>query len=151
MASPRLDKVTRRDPKFTYNPITVKELKEIAPVIDWNTYFKNSDLKEIESLIVSELRYLKALNTMWQAFNLDIMKKHMKWSMIYDTAWIIFTDLENTNFDFYRKTMQGAKRQQPQDERVLATVNDTHLPDMYHGYIPLQNISVFYEAFGITE
>ncbi|GAK92646.1 peptidase [Nonlabens ulvanivorans] len=28
---------------------------------------------------------------------------------------------------------------------------DTHSPGMYRGYVPLQNIDAFYDAFEITE
>ena len=125
MAIPRLDKVTRRNPSKTYNPMTVEGLEKIAPVIDWKSYFAKAGMKDFDNLIVSEPDYLKALNSMWKPANLEIMKKYMRWSLIDNAASMLSTDLEEANFDFYGKTMGGAKEQRPQDERALAAVNGT--------------------------
>ncbi|MEO9952359.1 M13 family metallopeptidase [Nonlabens sp.] len=125
MAVPRLDKVTRRDPKKTYNPMAVSGLQKIAPAIKWRTYFKEAGMKDFDNLIVSQPDYIKALNSMWKTSNLEIMKKYMKWSMINDASNMLSTDLEDANFDFYSKTMRGAKEQKAQNERALATVNGT--------------------------
>ncbi|WP_339684968.1 M13 family metallopeptidase [uncultured Nonlabens sp.] len=125
MAAPRLDKVTRRNPIKTYNPMTVEGLQKIAPLIDWKSYFDKAGMKDFDNLIVSEPDYLKALNSMWKPANLEIMKKYMRWSLIDNAASMLSTDLEEANFDFYGKTMGGAKEQRPQDERALAAVNGT--------------------------
>lgn len=125
MAVPRLDKVTRRDPKKTYNPMAVSGLQKIAPAVNWKTYFKEAGMKDFDNLIVSQPDYIKALNSMWKTSNLEIMKKYMKWSMINDASNMLSTELEDANFDFYSKTMRGAKEQKAQNERALATVNGT--------------------------
>lgn len=62
---------------------------------------------------------------MWKPANLEIMKKYMRWSLIDNAASSLSTALEDANFDFYNKTMGGAKEQRPQDERALAAVNGT--------------------------
>ncbi|WP_405378340.1 M13 family metallopeptidase [Nonlabens sp. Asnod3-A02] len=125
MAVPRLDKVTRRDPKKTYNPMAVSGLQKIAPAVNWKTYFKEAGMKDFDNLIVSQPDYIKALNSMWKTSNLEIMKKYMRWSMINDASNMLSTELEDANFDFYSKTMRGAKEQKAQNERALATVNGT--------------------------
>ncbi|OUS16854.1 endothelin-converting protein [Nonlabens dokdonensis] len=125
MAQPRLDKVTRRDPRKTYNPMSVDDLQKIAPAIDWKSYFDDAGMKDFDNLIVSQPDYIKALNTMWKPSNLEVMKKYMKWSMLDSSASMLSTDLEDANFDFYSKTMRGAKEQKPQNERALAAINGT--------------------------
>ena len=105
MAQPRLDKVTRRDPRKTYNPMSVDDLQKIAPAIDWKSYFDDAGMKDFDNLIVSQPDYIKALNTMWKPSNLEVMKKYMKWSMLDSSASMLSTDLEDANFDFYSKTM----------------------------------------------
>ncbi|WP_292891536.1 M13 family metallopeptidase [Nonlabens sp.] len=125
MAIPRLDKVTRRNPSKTYNPMNVEDLQKIAPAIDWNSYFDKAGMKDFDHLIVSEPDYLKALSAMWKPENLEIMKKYMRWSLVDTAANMLSTELEEANFDFYGKTMSGAKEQRPQDERALAAVNGT--------------------------
>jgi putative endopeptidase len=103
----------------------VEGLKKVAPAIDWKSYFDKAGMKDFDNLIVSEPDYLKALNSMWKPANLEIMKTYMKWSLIDNAANMLSTELEEANFAFYGKTMSGAKKQRPQDERALAAVNGT--------------------------
>ncbi|MFT7427983.1 MAG: putative endopeptidase, partial [Nonlabens sp.] len=91
----------------------------------WKSYFDKAGMKDFDNLIVSEPDYLKALNSMWKPANLEIMKTYMKWSLIDNAANMLSTELEEANFAFYGKTMSGAKKQRPQDERALAAVNGT--------------------------
>jgi putative endopeptidase len=51
------------------------------------------------------------------------MKTYLKWTVLDNSASFLSTALENANWDFYSKTMRGAKQQRPQDERALGTVN----------------------------
>ncbi|WP_164510810.1 M13 family metallopeptidase [Nonlabens xiamenensis] len=123
MAEPRLDKVTRRDPSKTYNPMSVENLKKMAPAIDWEQYFEEAGMKEFSDLIVSQPDYIKALNQLWKPSNLEVMKDYMKWDVINSSAAALSTDIEDASWEFYSKTMRGDKEQRPMDERALSIVN----------------------------
>ena len=47
----------------------------------------------------------------------------MRWTVLRGSAGILSTTIENANFDFYGKTLTGAVKQRPAEERALATVN----------------------------
>ncbi|MGB5983556.1 MAG: M13 family metallopeptidase [Nonlabens sp.] len=123
MARPRLDKVERRNPEKTYNPMKVSELQELMPQVDWKAYFKNLGAKDFDQIIVSQPQYVKALSGMWNKSNLEAMKTYLKWTVLDGAASSLSTELEDANWDFYSKTMRGAKQQRPRDERALGTVN----------------------------
>lgn len=125
MAQPRLDKVARRNPQLSYNPMSMEEFKSLVPAINWDAYFDQLEVKEFDTIIVSQPAYMTALNTMWDNSNLDDMKTYMRWTMIDGAASMLSTELEDANWDFYSKTMRGAKEQRPRDERALGTVNGT--------------------------
>ncbi|WP_317043409.1 M13 family metallopeptidase N-terminal domain-containing protein [Nonlabens spongiae] len=123
MATPRLDKVQSRKPELTYNPMTVAELKKLMPQMEWQAYFEGLGVDEFENLIVSQPKYFDALSDLWVSKNLPMMKKYLKWTLLDNTAGYLSTELEDANWDFYSKTMRGAKQQRPREERALGTVN----------------------------
>src|SRR5699024_9972107 len=52
-------------------------------------------------------------------------KTMMRWSTLNSAAGQLTTEMEKANWEFYSKTLRGAKEQRPADERALATVNGT--------------------------
>ena len=123
LSAPRLDRVERRDDRKTYNPMTVSDLQKLMPSINWNTYLMGVGLKDIDSVIVSQPKYMVALETMFKENKVDVWKAYMKWSLLRSSASQLSTDIEVANFDFYGKTLTGAIKQRPRDERALQVVN----------------------------
>ena len=123
LAEPRMDKVERRDARKRNNPRTLAELQAISPVFQWETMFKESGIeKEVDSVIVTELKYMDALNNVIKTTSLDDVKTMVKWSTLRSATGSLSTEMEKTSWDFYSKTLRGAKAQQPLDERALGTV-----------------------------
>lgn len=123
MSQPRFDRVERRDRRKSYNPMTVADLQKLTPSVNWNTYLGGIGLKNIDTLIVSQPKYMTALETIFKANKVEDWKAYMKWSLLNETSSLLSTDIENANFDFYGKTLTGAIKQRPRDERALQVVN----------------------------
>lgn len=125
MAEPRLTRVERRDSRLTYNPMTVAELQKLAPVVDWNAYISSTGLKNVDKVIVSQPKYIKALNEILTTKNIADVKAYLKWTLVNGHASHLSTDMETANWEFYSKTLEGAKEQRPVEERALAVVTGT--------------------------
>lgn len=125
MSEPRLDRVQRRDGRLQYNPMTVADLQKLTPAIDWNSYFKGIGFAKLDSIIVSQPKYMKALQTILAENKVSAWKEYMKWNLINSSTALLSTKIEAANFDFYGKTMTGAIKQRPREERALQTVNGT--------------------------
>ncbi|MEK6450360.1 MULTISPECIES: M13 family metallopeptidase [Myroides] len=125
MAEPRLTRVERRDSRLTYNPMTIADLQKLAPVVDWNAYITASGLKNVDKVIVSQPKYIKSLNEILTAKNIADVKAYLKWTLVNSSASLLSTDMETANWEFYSKTLEGAKEQRPVEERALAVVNRT--------------------------
>lgn len=125
MSEPRLDRVQRRDGRLQYNPMTVADLQKLTPAIDWNAYFKGIGFAKLDSIIVSQPKYMKALQTILAENKVSAWKEYMKWNLINSSTALLSTKIEAANFDFYGKTMTGAIKQRPREERALQTVNGT--------------------------
>ena len=123
LAKPRLDKVERRDARKTYNPMTVAELQKITPAMQWNSYFEGIGAKDLDTIIVSQPEYMKALQDLLAENSVEEWKTYLKWDLFNDAASTLSTDLERESWEFYSKTLRGAKEQRPRNERALSNIN----------------------------
>ena len=125
LAEPKLDKVERRDDRKLYNPRTIEELQKMVPAINWDNYLKGIGVKQLDTIIVSEPKYMKALQSILAENKVADWKAYLRWSVFNGAAGNLSTELEKANWDFYSKTLGGAKAQRPQEERALQTLNWT--------------------------
>jgi putative endopeptidase len=125
MATPRLDRVERRDRRKTYNPMSVADLQKLTPSVNWNNYIKGVGLSAVDSVIVSQPKYMTSLETIFKENKIDEWKAYLRWTLLNNSSNVLTTEIEKANWDFYSKTLQGAKAQRPREERALQVVNGT--------------------------
>lgn len=123
MARPRLDRVERRDRRKTYNPMTVADLQKLTPSVNWNTYLEGVGIGKIDSLIVSQPKYMTALEGIFKANKVEDWKAYLRWTLINKSTGVLTSDIETANWEFYSKTLTGALKQRPREERALQVVN----------------------------
>ena len=123
MAQPRLDRVERRDRRKSYNPMSVADLQKLVPSFKWDTYLTGVGLPKLDTLIVTQPKYMTALEQIFKENKVADWKAYMKWTLLNQSTSLLSTEVENANFDFYGKTLTGAIKQRPRDERALQTVN----------------------------
>jgi predicted metalloendopeptidase len=123
MAKPRLDRVERRDRRKTYNPLTIAELQKLTPSVNWATYLTKVGLPVVDTLIVSQPRYMTELETIFKENKVDYWKAYMRWTLLNRSAGMLSTEIGNANWEFYGKTLTGAIKQRPFEERALQTAN----------------------------
>ncbi len=125
MSKPRLDRVERRDAKKQYNPTAVADLKKMVPIIDWNSYVKGIGIAKVDTVIVSQPRYMAALQTIFTENKVDDWKAYMRWMLLRGAAGQLSTEIETANWEFYGKALTGALKQRPRHEKALQVVNGT--------------------------
>ena len=125
MSQPRLDRVERRDARKQYNPTAIGDLQKMLPVVDWNTYIKGVGFTKLDTIIVSQPRYMAALQNIFAENKVDSWKAYMRWMLLRGSASQLSTDIETANWEFYGKTLTGALKQRPRHEKALQVVNGT--------------------------
>ena len=125
MATPRLDRVERRDRRKTYNMMSVADLQKLTPAVNWNNYFTKLGITKLDSLNVSQPKYMTALQTIFTGNKVEDWKAYLRWMLIDNASDVLTTEIEKANWDFYSQTLQGAKKQRPREERALQVVNGT--------------------------
>lgn len=123
MSQPRFDRVERRDRRKSYNPMTVSDLQKLTPSINWDVYLTQVGLPKTDSLIVAQPKYLTALEVLLKENKVDDWKAYMRWTLLNKSASQLSTQLETANWEFYGKTLTGAVKQRPLQERALQVIN----------------------------
>ncbi|MCD6544031.1 MAG: M13 family metallopeptidase [Flavobacteriaceae bacterium] len=124
LAVPRLTKVESRDARNYNNPRTVDQLNKMTPVIDWQKYIDDLPVKKnIDTVLVAQPKYMQALQNILKKTPINDIKTMIKWSTLNNAAGYLSTEIEKANWDFYSKTLYGAKMQRPANERALGTAN----------------------------
>jgi putative endopeptidase len=123
MSKPRLSRVERRDDRLQYNPMTIAELQKLTPAINWKTYFDGIGFAKLDTVIVSQPKYMKALQTIFTENKVEAWKAYLKWSLLNSATSLLSTPIEMASFDFYGKTLTGAIKQRPREDSALQTIN----------------------------
>ena len=123
LAEPMLTKEERRNPTLTYNKMSIADLEKLVADVNWKDYFQTLGAGTIDSLIVSQPKYIIAAAKLLQSENLDLVKDYYVWTYFDRFATKLSEEIELANFDFFAKELRGTKEQTPRDERVLRNVN----------------------------
>lgn len=123
LAQPQLDRVALRDDRVTYNPMSVAELQKLTPSISWDAYFQAIGLGKPASVVVSQPKYMQALETILKKKDVTTWKDYLKWAELRRSAGRLSTDIETANWEFYSKTLRGALKEEKRDKNALQTIN----------------------------
>lgn len=124
LANDLLTNEQNRDANLRYNPKTVAELPGLVKNIDLKGYLSAAGVKT-DKVIVSELKYYQNMDSWMNARTLPLIKEYMKARMIAGNATNLDKKLDDINFNFYSKYLQGQKEQRSMNKRALSVINGT--------------------------
>lgn len=119
LAKASMTKVEQRDPEKIYHKKTSKELAELSPNINWNLYFTELGLKDVNEVVVGQPDFYKSLNASMKSVSIIDWKTYMRWNLIDAFASKLSDDFVNEHFNFYGKTLVGIPTIKPRWKRAL--------------------------------
>ena len=111
-----------RDANLRYNPKTMSELSKLVKNVNLPKYFADAGVKT-DKVIVSEIKYYQNMDSWMTAKNLPLIKEYMKARMVSGNAGNLNKKLDDLNFNFYSKYLQGQQEQRPMNKRGLGIIN----------------------------
>ncbi|MBR2165575.1 MAG: M13 family metallopeptidase [Paludibacteraceae bacterium] len=124
IATAAFSNVELRDPHANYNKMSIAELQELVPQIDWKVYFENVGIAP-DSLSVGQIRHLQEVGRLLADEPLEDLKTLFTWQAIDGAASYLTTELYNANFDFYGRVLSGKEEPSPLWKRAVGIVNGT--------------------------
>jgi putative endopeptidase len=116
LARGSMDRVEMRDPAKRYHIMTVAELEKLSPDYNWSVYLKDIDLPA-KTLNVSSPQYVTTVEYELQHGTLSAIKSYLRWHAVHGSATLLSKPFEEENFDFFNKTLNGQKEEQPRWKR----------------------------------
>ena len=107
-----------RDPYANYNKMALSELPKMSPDIDWTLFLNNTGVKNLDSVIVGQPEFFKALNNIIKSTPLDVWKSDLKFNLISDFSGALPDQYGIEAFNF-TKLFTGAKERRPRWKRVI--------------------------------
>ncbi|MBK6643695.1 MAG: M13 family metallopeptidase [Bacteroidetes bacterium] len=112
-----------RDPLQNYHKMTVAELQQMTPAFDWNTFFTECGLQDVDTVIVGQLEVLKALNTMLEKNSMDMWKDYLRYHLVRGLASYLDDNTYKETFSFFSTTLRGVTEPKPRWKRVTDQTN----------------------------
>jgi putative endopeptidase len=114
-----------RDPIKNYNKITFKQLTEWTPNLDWNIFIKGTGLAKVDTVIVGQPEFVKALNGYLKSFTIDEWKDYLKYHLVKSLARYMDDKTYKEYFNFYATTLRGIQEPKPRWKRVVEQTNSS--------------------------
>jgi putative endopeptidase len=108
-----------RDPYKNYNKKDMKGLSAMSPSMDWTKSFEMMNIKNIDSVIVGQPEFFKAVEENLKSVSIDDWKTYLRWNLINAYASDLSKDFDTEHFHFYGTVISGTKEQRPRWKRVL--------------------------------
>jgi endothelin-converting enzyme/putative endopeptidase len=119
LAKGSLDRVSQRDPEKVYHRMSRQDLQALSPDFHWNQYFTDTGVPAFQDINVSWPDFFKALNATVNSTSLEDWKTYLRWHLLHSEAVLLPTPFLEENFNFYGKTLTGAKELRPRWKRCV--------------------------------
>jgi putative endopeptidase len=119
MAQAQMDNVKRRDPKNINNRMSLAQVRELTPSIDWDGYLKAVKAPASDHYIVTSPDFFRAVEKLINDHPLEHWQAYMRWQVISRSAPYLTKALVDENFDFFARTLAGAQELQPRWRRCV--------------------------------
>jgi len=119
LAKAQRDNVSRRDPKNMNNRMTLAQVRELTPSIDWDVYLKEVKAPASDHYIVTTPDFFRAEEKLLTERSLNQWKAYMRWQSIHRAAPFLNKAMVDENFDFFYRTLAGQQQNQPRWRRCI--------------------------------
>jgi putative endopeptidase len=112
-----------RDPYKNYNKMPLANLSKLVPNVNWSSTFEKMDYKNVDTVIVGQPEYYRALNKALTTYSIADWKNYLLKNLVTAFSPYLSKPFDQEDFRFYDMVLDGSKEQLPRWKRVLDTEN----------------------------
>jgi putative endopeptidase len=124
LAKVSLERVKRRDPENLYHKMSRADLATLAPEIKWEAFFTATGAPPFTEVNVTHPEFFKGLSEQIKTRPLADWKTYLRWHLARQQAPLLSSAFVNESFDFFGKTLTGAKELRPRWKRCVDRVDN---------------------------
>ncbi|MCG6950692.1 MAG: peptidase M13 [Acidobacteria bacterium] len=115
--------VENRDDEKTYNKYAADELSTLGNDFNWSEFLEEAGLSSEKDIIIHQPSFVEGFNGIFASTSLDDWKTYLRWNLLNNYAIHLNAAIDNQNFEFYNKTLNGQEEQRPRWKRAVDVVN----------------------------
>jgi len=119
MAQAQMDNIKRRDPKSMNNKMSLAQIRQLTPSIDWDAYMKAVKAPASDHYIVTSPDFFRVEEKLINQHPLDHWQAYLRWQVVHRSAPAVSKALVDENFDFFAHTLAGQEQNQPRWRRCV--------------------------------
>jgi putative endopeptidase len=112
-----------RDVEKMYNLYSTRTIAALTPEIKWPAYFKEKNIKQPDTVIVSMVEYMTELNALLKSTPLSVLKTYAKAQLLMEAAPYLSSNFVRISFTFRGVVLSGAKQMKARWQRVQNVMN----------------------------
>ncbi len=113
----------RRDRDRTYNLKNRAQIRALAPRFPWDAGFEAAGMADIEEVVIAELSAMRPLANLFMATPVATWRSYLIFHLMTANAAVLPRNIDDANFDFFGKTLNGQPQQRERWKRAVQAVN----------------------------
>ncbi|MGA1741423.1 MAG: M13 family metallopeptidase [Pseudohongiellaceae bacterium] len=122
IAEAHWDRVQNRQRELTYNKLSIDDLQNLAPAIDWAATMQGLGMFTDE-FIISQPSYFEALSTIWSEVGLAQWRNYTSFKLVNAFASYLSQDFIDAKFAFEGGVLSGLEENRPRWKRGVDAVD----------------------------
>ncbi len=115
--------VQLRDRENNYNKKTLAELKQLAPKLNWDLYWKGLDVAGFNDVVVGQPEFIKRVSELLGSIPAKDWQTFLRWKLIHAAAPYLNDAFVQENFHFYSEQLRGVKQMRPRWKRAIGAID----------------------------
>jgi putative endopeptidase len=113
----------RRERERTYNLMTRAQLNALAPSSPWDAHLEARGLGAANEVVVAELSAMAPLGELVASTPVSTWRNYLTWHHVRTRAAVLPRTIDDANFDFFGRQLNGQLRQRERWQRAIQSVN----------------------------
>jgi len=119
LANASMARVDMRYPEKVYHMTGIAQLRTLTPHFNWEDYFKQTGAPAIAQINVEQPEFFKSVDSDIVAISIADWRIYLRWQLVHAAAPALPAKFERENFNFYGRTLTGAKEMHPRWRRCV--------------------------------
>jgi putative endopeptidase len=115
----------RRERDLTYNLRTHSELNDLAPGFPWQDLLGSAGVDGQKDYIVHEVDAIAASCVLFNEVPIERWQSYLRYHYLVSVADVLPKPVDDENFDFYGRTLNGQKEQRARWKRAVSAIDES--------------------------
>jgi len=116
-------RVQTRDSEKRYNKFATDKLNTLTDAFDWDAFLAAVGVSAQKDIIINQPDFIQGFGKIFAETSLEDWKSYFTFHTLSTFASYLTADLDNENFDFFSRQLNGRQEQRPRWKRGVSVVN----------------------------